>query len=43
LRRADALIADRLQQAADSAAQRLDDRIIELARRYESARAPTGG
>jgi gas vesicle protein len=41
-RRADVLIADRLQQAADAAAQRLDDRIVELARRFESARASAG-
>jgi hypothetical protein len=39
LRRADGLIADQLQQAADAASQRLDDRIVELARRYEAARA----
>jgi hypothetical protein len=39
LRRADFLIADQLQQAADAAAQRLDDRIIELARRFEAARS----
>jgi hypothetical protein len=39
LRRADGLIADQLQHAADAAAQRLDDRIVELARRYEAARS----
>lgn len=39
LRRADGLIADQLQQAVDAAAQRLDDRIVELAKRYESVRA----
>lgn len=39
LRRADGLIADQLQQAVEVAAQRLDDRIIELAKRYESSRS----
>ncbi|MGI8861204.1 MAG: hypothetical protein ACR2GV_00540 [Gaiellaceae bacterium] len=39
LRRADGIIADQLQQAATAAAQRLDDRIVELARRYESVRS----
>ncbi|MGH3132544.1 MAG: hypothetical protein ACRDNY_02170 [Gaiellaceae bacterium] len=39
LRRADGLIADQLQQAADAASQRLDDRIVELARRYEASRS----
>jgi hypothetical protein len=39
LRRADGLIADQLQQAVDAAAQRLDDRIVELAKRYESVRS----
>jgi hypothetical protein len=39
LRRADALIAAEFQQAADAAAQRLEDRIVELARRYEAARS----
>jgi hypothetical protein len=39
LRRADLLIADQLQQAANAAAARLDDRIVELARRYESSSA----
>jgi len=42
LRRADSLIADQLQQAADAAAQRLDDRIVELARRLEAARSSAG-
>jgi hypothetical protein len=42
LRRADILIADQLQQAADAAAQRLDDRIVELARRFEAARSSAG-
>jgi gas vesicle protein len=42
LRRADLMIADQLQQAADAAAQRLDDRIIELARRFEAARSSAG-
>jgi hypothetical protein len=39
LRRADGLIADQLQQAADAASQRLDDRIVELARRLEASRS----
>jgi len=39
LRRADALIAAEFRQAADAAAQRLEDRIVELARRYEAARS----
>jgi hypothetical protein len=39
LRRADGLIADQLQQAADAASQRLDDRIVELARRIEASRS----
>ena len=39
LRRADGLIADQFQHAVDAAAQRLDDRIVELARRYESSRS----
>ena len=38
LRRADLMIADQLQQAADAAAQRLDDRILELARSLEASR-----
>jgi len=42
LRRADGLIADQLQQAATAAAQRLDERIVELARRYEAARSSAG-
>jgi len=39
LRRSDPLIAGELQRAADAAMQRLEDRIIELARRYEAARS----
>jgi len=42
LRRADMMIADQLQQAADAAAARLDDRILELARRYEASRSSAG-
>ena len=42
LRRADLMIADQLQQAANAAAQRLDDRIVELARRYEASRSSAG-
>ena len=42
LRRADGLIAQQLQQAADAAAARLEDRIIELARRYEASRSSAG-
>lgn len=42
LRRADGLIADQLQQAADAASQRLDDRIVELARRHEASRSSAG-
>lgn len=42
LRRADIMIADQLQQAADAAAARLDDRILELARRYEASRSSAG-
>jgi hypothetical protein len=42
LRRADLMIADQLQQAADAAAQRLDDRIVELARRFEASRSSAG-
>jgi hypothetical protein len=42
LRRADGLIAQQLQQAADAAAARLDDRIVELARRYEASRSSAG-
>jgi hypothetical protein len=38
LRRADGIIAAELQQAVTAASQRLDDRLIELARQYESAR-----
>jgi hypothetical protein len=33
------LIADQLEHAVEAAAQRLDDRIIELAKRYESSRS----
>jgi hypothetical protein len=41
LRRADSLIASELQQAVIAASQRIDDRLIELARQYESsARSP---
>jgi len=42
LRRADMLIADQLQQAADAAEKRLEDRILELARRYEASRSSAG-
>jgi hypothetical protein len=42
LRRADGLIANQLQQAADAASQRLDDRIVELARRIETSRSSAG-
>ncbi len=42
LRRADGLIAQQLQQAGDAAAARLEDRIIELARRYEASRSSAG-
>ena len=42
LRRADGLIADQLQRAVEAAAQRLDDRIIELAKRYETPRSSAG-
>ena len=42
LRRADGLIADQLQHAVDAASQRLDDRIVELARRYDSSRSSAG-
>jgi hypothetical protein len=38
LRRADGLIAAELQQAVNAASQRLDDRILELTRRYEAER-----
>ena len=38
LRRADGLIAAELQQAADAASRRLDDRIVELVRGYEASR-----
>ena len=38
-RRADAVIADQFQQAVNAASQRLEDRIIELARRYEETRS----
>lgn len=38
-RRADTLIADQFQQAVDAATQRLEDRILELARRLEASRA----
>lgn len=39
LRRADGLIADQLQKAVSAAAQGLDDRIVELAKRYEAPRS----
>ena len=42
LRRADGLIAAELQQAMNAASQRLDDRIVELARQ-QSARVSTEG
>ena len=42
LRRADGLIAAELQQAVNAASQRLDDRIVELARRYEATSHPAG-
>jgi hypothetical protein len=42
LRRADGLIAQQLQQAADAAAARLEDRMLEVARRYEASRSSAG-
>jgi chromosome segregation ATPase len=39
MRRADGLIAAELQQAADVAIRKLEDRIVELARSYEAARS----
>jgi hypothetical protein len=39
LRRADGLIAAELQQAMNSATQRLDERIVEIARQQEAARS----
>jgi hypothetical protein len=42
LRRADGLIAAELQQAADAASRRLDDRIVELVRGYEASRSSAG-
>jgi hypothetical protein len=42
LRRANVLIADQFQQVADDAAQRLEARIDEAARRYEATRASAG-
>jgi hypothetical protein len=36
------LIAEQLQQAADAAEKRLEDRIIELARSYEASRSSAG-
>jgi hypothetical protein len=39
LRRADGLIAAELQQAVNAATQRLDERIVEIARQQEAARA----
>lgn len=41
-RRADALIAAQFQQAVDAATQRLEDRILELARRLEASRSSAG-
>jgi hypothetical protein len=38
LRRADGLIAAELQRAVTAASQRIDDRLIELARQYEAQR-----
>jgi gas vesicle protein len=43
LRRADALIASQFQHAADTATQRLGERIAESARRWEAARTPGPG
>jgi hypothetical protein len=43
LRRADSLIASQLQHMADTATQRLGERIAESARRYEASRASSGG
>jgi hypothetical protein len=40
LRRADTLIASQFQQVADSATQRLQEKIAESARRYEASRSP---
>ena len=40
LRRADGLIAAELQQAVNAASQRLDERIVELTRRYEASSHP---
>jgi hypothetical protein len=37
LRRADGIIAAELQQAVTAASQRIDDRLIELARQYETS------
>jgi hypothetical protein len=39
LRRADGIIAAELQQAMSAATQRLDDRIVEIARQQEASRA----
>jgi hypothetical protein len=39
LRRADGVIAEQLQAAVKEAAQRLDDRIVALARQYEAPSA----
>ena len=36
LRRADGIIAAELQQAITMASQRLDDRLVQIARRYEA-------
>lgn len=43
LRRADGVIAEQLQEAAKAAAERLDDRIVELARQREAPRPPSDG
>ncbi len=39
LRRADPMLAQQFQRAADVATQRIEDRILEIARRYEAARS----
>ena len=39
LRRADPMLAEQFQRAADAAIQRIEDRIFEIARRYEAARS----
>ena len=40
LRRADSLIASQFQHVADTASQRLNEKIAESARRYEASRSP---